>query len=334
MKGKKILHYVLSGLAGLFAIVVLVIGTSYLQGKKNLSKNLLGLDETDIKRSYETKNWGEKDYYYKDNLVNILCIGVDKEEEMALRNDVDNSIGQADAIFLVSLDLEEEEVHLITIPRDTMVKLEMYNSDGYYMGARPGQITLQYAYADGLHNSAYLTVYQVSRLLDDIPIHAYVAINVYSLWNLNDIIGGVDITMDEDYTLFNPAFEKGETVHLTGNLLENYIRGRDKTERGSSYKRNHRLKQYMLAYFEQAKEAVKEDIKIPFYCLEALKDNMVTNITEDEMIYLLSQVLDCSFSEEKIYTIPGEQILGEQYEEFYVDEAGLEEFIIELFYEQ
>ena len=183
MKGKKILRYVLFGIAGILIIFILAIGVNYLQGKKSLSKNLLGLEEADIKRSYETKIWKGKDYQYKENLLNILCIGVDKEEEMALRNDVDNSIGQADAIFLASLDLEQNKVRLIAIPRDTMVELEMYDSSGYYMGSRPGQLTLQYAYADGLHNSANLTMYQVSRLLNDIPIHAYAAINVFSLWN-------------------------------------------------------------------------------------------------------------------------------------------------------
>lgn len=333
MKEKKILHYALFGVAGLFVVVALVIGAGYLQGKKSLSKNLLGLDDVDIKRSYETKNWKEEEYTYKDNLINILCIGVDKEEEMALRNDKDNSVGQSDALFLLSLDLEKDEVRLITIPRDTMVELEMYNSEGYYMGSRPGQITLQYAYADGLYNSAYLTMYQVSRLLNDIPINAYAAINVYSLYSLNDVVGGVDMTMDEDYTMFHPDLKKGETVHLTGKTLECYLRGRDIRERKSAYKRNHRLKQYMLVYFEQAKKAIKKDMGIPFRCLEILKDNMITNVTEDEIIYLLSQVVDCSFSEENIYTIPGEQILGEQYEEFYVDEAALEEFIVDLFYE-
>jgi len=334
MKGKKILRYVLLGITAFLSIIVLVAGVNYLQGKKSLSKNLLESDEPDKKSFYETRVWKGKDYHYKDNLINILCIGVDKEEKMALHNDADNSIGQADAIFLVTLDLEKDEIRMIAIPRDTNVELEAYDSEGSYMGSNSGPITLQYAYADGLHNSAYLTVYQVSKLLKDIPIHAYVAINVYSLWNLNDIVGGVDITMDEDYTLFHPSFEKGATIHLTGNLLENYIRGRDKTEQGSAYKRTHRLKQYMLAYFEQAKEAVKEDIKIPFYCLKALKDNMVTNITESELVYLLLEGLDCGFSEEEIYTIPGRQILGEQYEEFYVDGAAMEEFILELFYEE
>lgn len=323
-------------MAALILIVLLaltILGT-YLHGKKNLKENILIQKDTVEQKAYEVITYQGKEYVYRENLVNILCMGIDKEEQMALRNDVGNSVGQADAIFLVSLDLEKDEVRVLAIPRDTMVTLQMYDGNGFYLGSGIGQLTLQYAYADGMEKSAKLMVSQVSSILNDIPINAYAAINVHSLWTLNAAIGGVDMTMDEDYTMFNPAFEKGATVHLTEKLLENYIRERDTEVAGSAYTRISRLKKYMLAYFEKAKVVLKEDITLPFRALEVLEKDMETSITADEIVYLVTEALGCSFSEENMYTLPGEQVQGPEYEEYYIDDSAAEALIIELFYEE
>lgn len=333
-KYKRILRSAAAAIAVLIGVIVLVFFGCYLYGKKSLSKNILPQEGIAEQTAYETMTYQGKEYVYRENLLNILCMGIDKEEQMAVRNDAENSVGQADAIFLVSLDLEKDEVRVLAIPRDTMVTLQMYDGNGYYMGSGIGQLTLQYAYADGMEKSANLMVSQVSSIMNQIPINEYAAINVYSLWNLNEAIGGIDMVMDEDYTMFHPEFKKGAVVHLSGNTLECYIRGRDIETAGSAYTRMHRLKQYMLAYFEKAKVELKEDVTLPFRVLDVLEKDMETSITADEIIYLVSEALSCSFSEENMYTLPGEQVRGLVYEEYYVDESALEALIVELFYEE
>ena len=44
---------------------------------------------------------GEK-YFFNDDMINILCLGIDNEEILGMRNSYNYSVGQADAIFLVS----------------------------------------------------------------------------------------------------------------------------------------------------------------------------------------------------------------------------------------
>jgi len=193
---------------------------------------------------------------------------------------------------------------------------------------------LQYAYADGLELSAELTAGQVSRLLNNIPINGYAAINVFSLWNLNAAIGGVDMYMDEDYTMFNPAFVQGTTVHLDENLLENYIRERDTSESGTAYARIHRLKKYILGFYEKAKEVLKDDITLPYRALKALEKDMVTSITAKDVLYLVSEVLECNVSEADMYTLPGNQVKGDEFEEFHIDQNAVNELLIQLFYEE
>ena len=62
-------------------------------------------------------------YQYRKDIVNILCIGVDKEEAMRERDDDGGSVGQADAVFLVSFDFEHSNIRILAIPRDTMVSI-------------------------------------------------------------------------------------------------------------------------------------------------------------------------------------------------------------------
>lgn len=337
MKDKKLYYKVLTILSWIVLIGCVAFLLMHQFGKEklneNIAVNLTGISTEVTEDTYKTINYEGQEYTYKDNLINILCIGVDKTEMMSERDVDTNSIGQGDVIVLMSMDLDSKEISMIPIPRDTMVMLEMYNSKGGYLGQREGQITLQYAYGDGEALSAGLTAQQVSSILSGIPINAYAAINIYSLWNLNDAVGGVDITMDEDYTMYNPLFEKGATVHLEGNALENYLRGRVKSESGSAYTRMHRIKQYMLAFFEQAKVKLKDDPTLPIRAMNVLEEHMATDVSVDEALYLVTEAMNCTFSEENIYTLPGEIIRAENYEQFYLDTDEVAKLVIDLFYE-
>lgn len=313
-------------------LALVVIGIVYLIyqqfGKYHLLKDWVAGDERYLTVLYE-----DEEYRYQDDFINILCLGIDKEEPMDTRNDEDNSVGQSDAIFLVSLNIKEDTIQLLSIPRDTIVDLEMYDGNGNYLGQRAGQITLQYAYADGQEKSADLVTQRVAELLNYIPIHGYAAINLESLLRINDVIDGVDITMDEDYTLLDPSFVEGATIHLEGEKLYQYIHGRDITVRGSSYTRINRLKQYMMAVYEKVKVELKEDMSFVVPLLTELEEDMIVSLTNDEMLYVLGEALACEFSEENVYTLPGEPVRGEVYEEYYPDRIKIAEMMLELFYE-
>lgn len=336
MKRRKVLLS-LTVLVCFIFIGVIVFYALHHMGKKNLRENIVN-ELTDIvsgtdEFTYETVIYGDEEYHYRENMINILCLGIDKEEPMAVRNDADSSMGQADAVFVLSMDLEEKKIRIILVPRDTMVTLQMYRVDGEYMGEREGQITLQYAYGDGQSLSATQMAKQVSSVMGNLPIHAYLAVNVRSLWVLNDVIGGVDVVMDEDYTEFNPAFVKGETVHLSGNALDNFLRKRDKRDPNGAYTRMHRMKLYMRAFFEQAKDAVKEDMTLPVKMLSLLENDIATSVTVDEAVYLVTEAMKCSFRLEDMYTLPGDNQLINGYMEYHLDEAGVQELMIDLFYD-
>ena len=97
--------------------------------------------------------------------------------------------------------------------------------------------------------------------------------------------------------------------------------------------RTERQKQYLLAYADAAKQAAKKDVTVIVKLFNTISKYMVTDITVDEVSYFSTQVADYQFDASHVYSVPGETIMGDKFEEFYVDEKGLYELIIKVFYD-
>lgn len=83
-----------------------------------------------------------------------------------------------------------------------------------------------------------------------------------------------------------------------------------------------------------AKKAAKENISVILDLYQAVMPQMVTDVSLDEVAYLAPLLVDYRFSDNSFYTMTGETVAGEQFEEFYVDETALYELILEVFYEK
>ena len=101
--------------------------------------------------------------------VNLLALGI---------ND-----GLSDVLMLVSWDMDENKVDLISVPRDTYYEREGYNS--------PGQKKINAAYAskEGLISTANA----VSDVLMGIPINYYAIIDYDAVEAIVDGVGGVTV---------------------------------------------------------------------------------------------------------------------------------------------
>ncbi len=315
MKKKKIPLIVLGVVAIILLILLSVAGIYYFSGKWKLQARIDHVED------------GEQ---YKENLLNIMVLGVDREEPMG-GYDERGQIGQADAVFVVSLDLKTRELNIISVPRDSMIDGMMPDIvEGEYNYAKM-QLCLQYAFGDGREESCELMRQQVSKLLG-IPIHGYAAVNFSVLPVLNDAIGGVDITMDQDYTFIDPAFVQGATLHLNGQQVRDYLQGRDTTQEATAYYRLDRHKQYIQAAYQQVKVS---GIQNPFEIIKLMKsvdDYVVTDLELNEILQLVRIGVKSEFDMDHIRVIEGEIVQGEMFEEFYIDEEKKEQLVKELFY--
>ena len=113
-----------------------------------------------------------------------------------------------------------------------------------------------------------------------------------------------------------------------------YIRWRAEWEAGSSMTRLERQKQYMSNYFAQAKNAVKSDLTLPVRVFGELSGNMCTNVTVEDITYLVPEILDISLDTENIAMIPGEVTQPGEYEEYHVYEEELKQLVVSMFYEE
>lgn len=344
----------------LVAVILILAGTAafaglQISGKRSLSRMSEGgspmlnlaaatgrIDDPDASGSDEMSetddDWQEGDvryqgvhYRYNGDILTFLFMGIDKEEEVRpAASGIDG--GQSDALFLLVLNSRNKEISIINIPRDTMTDIDGYDENGYFVATVRAQIALQHGYGDGMELSCERTKRAVARLFYELPIHGYCAVNMGAVPLLNDAVGGVEIVAPED--VIYTDIKAGDRVLLKGVEAYNYLHNRDTTVSWSAAGRLERQKQYLTAYAAAAMEAVKKDITLPVELYNTLSRYMVTDISLDEAGYLAVQAMGYHFDEENMYSLEGENVRGEQYEEFHVDEAALYELILRVFYEE
>lgn len=135
--------------------------------KTNRQKQLAQTSADSVQDSNTVEYKGET-YKYNDHLSNYLFMGIDTRDAVDTYQTQEDA-GQADAIFLVSLDRAEEKMKVLFIPRDTMTKIETFNPAGKSLGHTTDHINIQYAFGDGKQKSCELMKTAVSNLLDGLP---------------------------------------------------------------------------------------------------------------------------------------------------------------------
>ena len=162
-----------------------------------------------------TVTWQGKTYKYNQNLSNYLLLGVDKRTPAETRVGKADA-GQADALFLLSLNRKTKEMTLISIPRDTMTDVESFDLEGKSLGKSKDHISLSYGYGDGGAESCKLTQEAVSNLFYGLPIQGYLAMNLDGIPELTKSVGGLTVTVPNNSLEYEyPEFAEGAEVTLT-----------------------------------------------------------------------------------------------------------------------
>ena len=320
MKKKNIIVFIIS-------IVVILAISAVAFAMKNNSKEE---KNTSSKLQQESENYisynGQK-YQHNDHLRTYLYMGIDKDGPVAEAED-SVSGGQSDAMFLIVVDSEKKTISVLSINRNTMTDVDVYDKDGNFVDTRELQICLQHGFGDGMRTSCQRSVDAVSNLLYGEPVSGYIAMNMDAMPLMNDSVGGVTVEVLDDLTSpsRNVSLHKGETVTLNGDEAYVYLRSRDINEFDSATKRLNRQVQYIQAFVKQAKS---KDAATLISAYDAITDYIVTNV---DVPNLVNKLTTYEFDDSRMYTIPGETQMGEQYEEYHVDENALYQLMLEIFY--
>lgn len=318
-------------------ILVAVLGGGYYLWKQ--TKETAEMTSAERGQKAQTQSGESKDtiqyqgntYKYNDHLSNYLFMGIDSREDVDTYESQQDA-GQADAIFLVSLDRATEEVKVLFIPRDSMTKIEVFNPAGKSLGMTTDHINIQYAYGDGKQKSCELMKTAVSNLLEGLPIQGYCSMNMDGIPVITDFVGGLEVTVpDNSLEGVNPEFKEGAVVTLTGENAEQFVRYRDIEKSQSALVRQERQKTYLQALLKKAQEQASKDAGFVTDLYDSIKSYTVTNMGNDVLAKLLA-ASQKGISDTQ--TVPGEGTQGANFDEYHVDQDKLTDLIISMFYDK
>lgn len=268
-------------------------------------------------------------YELNRNLATILFLGIDHKIQEA---EMVGLGGQSDVILLIAMDTKTGKTRILNISRDTYAEVEAYAADGVYMGTKPLQITTAFAYGNGKETSCENAVRSVSRLLYNLPIRSYLALDMNGIQAANEAVGHVTVNALDDIEMTDGTkFKKGDPIELQGRWLDRYLRTRSKEVVDANAKRMERQVQYVQAFSKLVVEKSKASISFPVDLFSALAPYMVTNLDIPDVTFLSSTFLSHG-AEFTLRGITGTYGVLNSTAVLYPDELDLFEAVLELFY--
>ncbi len=272
---------------------------------------------------------GER-YAQRRRITTILLMGVDRDSEslsVGYRNG-----GQADFLRLLVIDDEAKRVSQLAIDRDTMTPITVLGVLGNRARTRTAQISLSHGFGDGGKQSCELTVEAVSNLLSSTRIDFYMAMNMDGIAALNDAVGGVTVTVQDDFSDLDAEMVPGTTLTLSGAQAELFVRGRMSIGSGTNAARMERQQQYVSKLIARLDERVREDKNFLGTLYDALEPYLTTNISRGRLINESWAAKD--YERTPLVTPAGDHVIGsDSFMEFHVNEDALLQTVLSLFYE-
>lgn len=268
-------------------------------------------------------------YARREDLETVLLLGVDKFEGETPEGYVNNQ--QADFLLLLVMDKQHETCTPIQLNRDTMTQIQILGVTGEPAGTFTGQLALAHTYGSGEEDSCENTVLAVENLLYGVGIDHYVSLTMDGVALLNDLVGGVTVEVLDDFSGIDDSLVQGETVTLQGQQALTYVRSRGGMEDSSNLRRMERQRQYLSALQQQLKQASQQEDGFTLDALLQLNEYMVSDCTVNQLSDLGNSLAAYQVSD--ILTTPGDAQEGEEFMEFTVDEAALQQLVMEVFYE-
>ena len=265
-------------------------------------------------------------YRPKTALTSILLLGIDQSSGQ------DNG-GQADFLQLLVIDDGEKSVKRLQIDRDTMTPITILGVLGNRSGMRTAQISLSHGFGGSREQSGELTAEAVSNLLLGTPLDGYLAMTLEGIAVLNDMAGGVTVTLEDDFSAMDPAMTKGATLTLQGRQAEIYVRSRRQVGTGTNEERMARQNQYLSRLFTQLDERLRAERDYCGKLLDALEPYLTTNLSRGRLMNAVWAAKD--YDRPEPLTIAGEHRIGSDgFMQFYAEESALYEATLSLFYQK
>lgn len=321
--------------AALLCIVVLSAGGFFLlHSQKEQSRlHVTAGNSVDMKGGYRTITWKDKEYQYNSLITTILYAGLDSTDPLKASETYSNK-ARADSISVVILDKKKKKMSILALNRDTMTEIRRYTRTGEDMGTYVSHLGYAYSYGDGGEVSCEDLKEAVENLLG-ISIDEYAVTNQSSITSINDLVGGVTVTVpNDDLAAMYPELKKGVVVTLDDSNVKDFLQHRDTAADFSNEGRIERQQAYVTAYVDLLKNRLASEPDQLWQEIGQMNDYLQTSITKNKYLSLARLLEKVSFTDADYYRPTGKDSAGELHDEFYVDEDALRQLVIDLFYEE
>lgn len=276
--------------------IIIFQGINIISGEENVSESKERIYDNNERVTFP-------DIFNKKKRINTLILGTDGSGQ------------RSDVIIIMSADLKEKKIKMLSIPRDTRVII-----DGHY----------QKINAALLKDEKY--VMRKITELTSIPLDYYAVVNFKGFRNIVDIVGGVDFYVPTNMYYSDPYqnlyidLKKG-IQHLDGEKAEQLVRYR-RYENGDIGRI--RVQQDFLKALMKKTISFKNLDKIDDIIKEVF-NNTKTNIEFNDIIKYINNIKMFKSENINMYRLPGDcrEINGVSY--FIHDEDKTIEIIQEHF---
>jgi len=227
-------------------------------------------------------------YEFANSRVNILVLGADSSVER-----VEAGLNfRTDTMILVSIDFENKKVDMISIPRDSYVRI---NGE-----ERFNKINAAFVFGGGKDKSGYEYAINTVQNLTGVRVDYYVGFGMNVVKEVVNAMGGVDYDCDIEFTMCGRYTAKG-MQHMDGQKVLDYCRFR-KGGRGD-VDRVDRQQRMLFTLFETMLNT--NQIKNIPQIYTAVQQNIDTDMDLLQIASLAYFAKDLSMDDLQRHTIPG-----------------------------
>ena len=278
-----------------------------------------------------TVTYNDKQYVRRPEVDTFLLMGVDRpdgEEPSGYRRG-----GQADFLLLIVIDNKQKSIHQLQIDRDSITDVPIVGVLGNDAGTRRMQVGLSHAYGGSEEDRCKHTLQAVANLLGGETAQHYMSAMINDIGVLNRVLGGITVTIPEDYSEQDPAMVRGAVLTLTDKQAEVLVRSRMTVGDGTNAARMERQRSFLSAAVDQVRARIAQDANFAGELIDALEQmSGDTDYQRGQLINLLNQIYN--YDVLPVETLRGEYKTGtDGFAEFYADEESVVEWVLQTLYE-
>ena len=324
----------------LLVIAVIVAGVAWFEkredGKQEKALRELAQTTKDVIWTDDNTIVLEGDTFGFDHRIeSFLFVGTDASSKTVDKTGL--SYGpMADFLLLMVIDHTNDSVGFLQIDRNTVTEVNELDAAGETINSRDLQICTAHWYGHDAEMSVRNTMDAVCTLLGELQfIDGYFVVSMEDIGRLNHAVGGVEVTITDDLEKADATLRNGETLVLSDDQAEAFLRARYGLENEDNVERMRRQRDFMGGFFSKIKEATLNNPKFGLDLYASLKDVAVTNMTGNDFSRIAQMLLK---GEDKgIKTLRGKTIVGDiigdglGHEEFYPEEESIREVMVDLY---